>query len=536
VTIRKDSFVKGALIMSMGLGVTKVLGAAYRIFLPRVLEAEGVGLFNMAYPVYAVVLVLSTAGIPLAISKLVAERIAQGNGAAAFRTFRVALLMLLVLGLGFSTVLFLSAGFVSHSIARDPRAYYAVASISPAIVFVAVMSAMRGLFQGLQRMGPPSASLAIEQFVRVTTIFALGYFLLPWGVKYAAAGAAFGAVTGGAAALVYLAYVYWRESPSLQALYRSDGPREDGTSAIEVAKQILYLSIPISLGSLIFPVMQNIDLILVPWALHRVGYATSDATEMYGILSGLVVPVVSAVTVFTAALAYSLVPAISEAAALRSWGAVRSRTMTALRMALLISLPAAAGAYVLARPICGLLFTVPEAGEPLAVMAAGMVFLGLQHTTTGVLQGLGRVDIPVRNLAIGALFKLGATWILTPLPAFGIKGAALGSVLAFLVASTLNLRDVHRIVGLRLDLGGMVLKPLFSVLFMSVGVLAVYRFGVGAFGSSNLATALAVPAGVVLYGFVLLVIGGIRERDLELVPRFGGPLAGLLRRMGLLRK
>lgn len=533
--MKKDSFVRGALILSLGMLVAKVLGATYRIGLPRLLGDEGVGLFNYAYPVYVVALVLSTAGIPIAISKLVAEKAARGDGRGALRVFRLSLLVLTVLGLVLSLAMFWTAGFVARFVVRDPRAYYPIVAVAPAIFFVSVMSAYRGFFQGLQYMTPTAVSQIVEQLVRVGTIFLLGFLLLPQGIEFAAAGGTFGAVTGGVVGLVYLVVVYLRGRDRLLGGLRMDETR-GSENAYQVLARIIYLSVPISLAALVFPVIQNIDLFVVPGRLQSMGLSATEAAALYGELSGMAMPLVYMPTVFTTALAFSLVPAISEAMVLRREAVARSRAQTALRLTLFLSLPATVGLYLLSTEITTTLYANPHAGSSLAVVSPGLLFLAVQQTTSGILQGMGRVDIPFRNLVYGAVAKLVLTWVLVPVPGLGINGAALGTVAGFLIAAGLNITAVYGLLALPLELSGLVWKPAIAVLIMAVSVRGTYELTLAFTGSNTLSTLGAIGAGVVVYGLVLLLVGSLRTRDVEMFPRFGPRLARFLKAAGMLRE
>lgn len=525
----RDSFVKGAVILSIGLGLTKVLGF-YRLVLPRLMGSEGVGLFNMAYPVYSVVLVLSTAGIPVAISKLVAEKHARSDAAGAGRVFRIAFWLLAVLGLMFSISLFLSAPWIANNIPKDPRAYLSLAAISPAILFVSLMSAYRGLFQGLQIMTPPANSYVIEQVVRVVTMFYLLYRFLPLGIEYAAAGATFGAVTGGIAGLAYLAWEYYRRGLHARPPLTSTEPDPLWT----VLRSILYLAVPISLAGLVFPVMQSVDLAVVPARLQITGIDVSQSTALFGELSGMAMPVIYVPTVFTTALAFSLVPAVSQASALGDLQLVRSRALTALRVTMAFAIPSTVGIYLLATQITRLLYDNPGVGPTLAVVSAGVIFMAVQQTTSGILQGLGRTSIPVKNLAVGAVIKLVITWLAVPV--LGIRGAAYATILGFLTAAALNLVTTARLIGLRVSLVSIMLKPVAAATVMAFGVAAVLRLGSQIDLSQNLVTLAAIAAGAVVYAIVLLFVGGVSERDLASIPRYGNRITRVLKRFGFLRR
>jgi stage V sporulation protein B len=215
---RGQSFLKGALILSAaGLGV-RLMGAGLKIFLAAVMGDEGIGLYQMAYPVYTTLLAISTAGIPIAVSKLVAESLAQKDFRGAYRVFKVALAILTILGSVFTLLLLLGANFFASSIAQDPRAYYPLIGISPAIFLVTIMSVFRGFFQGQQEMMPTASSQIVEQAARIVVVIVLVYLLLPRGLEFAAAGAAFGAVAGALFSLLFLLFLFFRSRKGINKL------------------------------------------------------------------------------------------------------------------------------------------------------------------------------------------------------------------------------------------------------------------------------------------------------------------------------
>jgi stage V sporulation protein B len=528
----KKSFVKGAVILAGAQLISKVLGAIYRIPLYHIIGSEGIGLVQMAYPVYSTALALSTAGIPVAISKLVAENLARGHRAGAHKVFSVSLGILAVTGALFSALLLSSARYIADSIGKDPRAYYSLLAIAPAIFFVAVMSAFRGFFQGQQDMVPTAISQVLEQTIRVGTMFILAFVLVGRGVEYAAAGATFGAVTGAVGGLAFLLMTYFRRfDRSRMAVYAED----QDSDMVSVLKQIVFLAIPISLASIIMPVIQLIDMAIVPSRLQAGGATVADATALYGQLSGGAVPLINLPTVFTAALATSLVPSISSANALGDADLIHHRATVAARLTMILVIPSAFGLLTLAEPIAAFLFPDPGIGQPLQVLAPGVIFIGFHMTTSGILQGLGRTAVPVKTLSAGAVTKLFFTWFLTPI--MGIRGAALASVIGFFIASSLNFKAITRFVGKPKDIVKIFVKPLVASIAMSISARGVYDWLSKAIGLEWVSVPGAILLAGVVYFFVLVAIGGVKPSDLEAVPKVGAKASRALKRvLGTRRK
>jgi len=244
---RQQHFLKGALILSIAGGLSKVLGAVYRIPLGRLLGGEGIGLYQMAYPIYTAILALATAGIPVAISVLVARKETEGYTGDSERIFKVALIMLSIFGALLTLSVMKGAGFIAREVLNEPRAYYPIMAVAPAIFFSGILSVFRGYFQGHQSMMQTAVSQVVEQLFRVTAVVFLAILLYPRGLEYSASGATFGAVIGGMAGLIVLLVFYKKFKKSAANL----GAKlvYSGASAWSLAKDLVRLAVPVSLGA-----------------------------------------------------------------------------------------------------------------------------------------------------------------------------------------------------------------------------------------------------------------------------------------------
>lgn len=532
--MKENSFIKGAAILSLAGIISKILGAVYRIPFARIVGDEGMGLYQMAYPFYTIILALSTAGIPLAISKLVAERYYQNNYQEIKRVFNVSMVMLFFIGGIFSLGLYLTADFISIHILHEPRAALSLKAIAPAVLLTSSMATLRGYFQGFQTMTPTAISQVLEQIVRVATVFFGAFYLLPKGVEYAAAGATFGAATGGLAGLLFLLMVFFWHSSKIRAKEQLDQEPEEDFRLL--AKRIIYLAIPISIGGLVLPLMQTIDAFLVPFSLQSAAHSVEEATALYGQLSGMAGAIINLPFIITTALAASLVPAITTSLAAGQFKQTKGQFSSALKLALLIVAPAAAGLWVLAGPICGLLYNLPEAGIPLRWLAPTVLAVGIYQTSTGALQGLNKPLLPVKSLFLGASLKGVLTFVFTALTPLGIRGAALGTVLGFAAAAINNIFYINRLLGREwFVFKEHILKPFLAVVIMSLAVLLSYgrliQQGIG----NSISTLTSILLGGLIYFIVLLLVGSITGRDLEKLPRYGQNLAIILRKLKLVR-
>ncbi|MEW9122363.1 MAG: polysaccharide biosynthesis protein [Thermotaleaceae bacterium] len=514
------SFLKGAVILGAAGMIVKIMGAFFRIPLGNIIGDTGFGYYQAAYPIYVLLLTLSTAGIPTAISKLVSEKNAVGDRHGAFRVFKVSFILLFITGILTASILFFGAPLIVKLI-KSPGAYYSMVAIAPALLFVPVMSAFRGFFQGRQDMTPTAISQIMEQLARVVIGLSLALMLLDRGLEMAAAGASFGAAAGGIAGAVTIIFIYFRRRGSIQKELRGE-PSHKQDSWNRIIYRLLAIAVPITIGAAIIPTMNMIDVAIVVRRLQTIGFTYKEANDMYGQLTGMAMTIINLPQILTVALAMSLVPAISEATQRRDKLQIQSTIQTGTRAALLIGLPAAAGLATLSKPIMLLLYPLkPEsainAAGPLAVLAFGVVFLTLVQTFTGILQGLGRPTVPVVNLFIGAVVKVVLTYTLTGIPSINIKGAAIGTVAAYAVAAILNFFAVKRLTRTPFNGHQFVVKPLVAITSMSVVVLLVYSRFVNIMGN-RMTAVIAMGIGAFVYGLMLLITGGITREDFDRIP------------------
>ncbi len=527
-----NKFLKGTLILTVSSIVVKVIGSLNWIILSRVLGGEGIGLYQMGFPIYLMAITLSSAGIPVAISIITAEKLAQKDFLGAKRVFNVSLRLLFVTGLVFASALFFGAQWlVDNHWIRDGRAYYSIIALAPAVFFVTFLASFRGYLQGWQIMTPTAASEIVEQLMRVITMIVFANMFMPHGLAYAAGGASMGAGVGAFCALLVLMWFYGRLKHKLKEDLVQQNPLAVRESARAIISRLLRLALPVSMSSLMLPVVANLDLLIVPQRLEAAGFHISQATEFFGYLTGMAVPLINLATIFTAAMTISLVPAISESRALNDTGGILAKTRTAFRVALIITCPCFVGMYFLAEKIAALIYNAPGAASAIQTMSAGILLLGLHQISTGILQGLGRTSIPVINMILAAAVKVVLSWSLTAIPTLGIKGAAMATVVDFGLAAVLNMIFIYKYTGFALSFNG-VFKPALASAVMGAALYGVIMLTSG-WGAWAILAAIAVA--VPVYGGVLLETGGMDKNDLNSLPFIGHRLLAVGQRLGYFR-
>jgi stage V sporulation protein B len=528
----KKSFMQGAVVLGIAGIIIKVMGAFFRIPLANLIGDKGMGYYQTAYPIYVLFLTLATSGIPIAISKMVSERVAIDRHYDAFRVFRVSFTLLFAIGIFSSSFLFFGAGPIVNAIG-NPGAKYAMMAIAPALLFVPIMAAYRGYFQGLQDMKPTATSQVVEQFFRVAAGLALAYFLIDRGREFAAAGASFGATAGSVTGLVSVVAIYYFKRNSIKKdVDRSSKAHSERGKDILI--NIFIIAIPVTIGAAIMPIMNAIDVAIVMRRLVETGLTAEAANRLYGQLTGMAGPLINFPQVLTQAIAMSLVPAIAAAYKQKDMGFLNYNIRLGIRASIMIGLPCAFGLMTLSEQIMLLLYPMQKASAASAapclfVMAFGVIFLSTVQTLTGVLQGLGKPMIPVRNLLVGAVVKVILTYTLTGINDINVKGAAMGTVAAYIVASSLNIIAVKKYTGVKFDFMLTYVKPITSAIVMSAAVWVSYRILFGFFGNA-LSTAASVLFGALVYCMMLVITKSIKKEELKVLPK-GGKILNLLNKI-----
>ncbi|AEC00327.1 putative polysaccharide biosynthesis protein [Selenomonas sputigena] len=535
---KAESFLKGTLILTVASFVVKVIGSLNWIFVSRILGGEGIGLYQMAFPIYFFAMSISQAGVPVAISIITAERVALKDVFGARRVFRISMTLMVFTGLLFSLLTYFGAGWlIEWQFIRDPRAYMAVVALSPTIFFVTLLASSRGYLQGWQRMTPTAVSQIVEQIFRVLTMVLFASLLLPMGLDYAAAGASLGAFAGAIGGLLVLVYYHWKLDKDIEREYGPNLAPPQGEAPAPlgaIVRRIFSLALPVSAASIMLPIVSNLDLLIVPQRLEVAGYTVPQATELFGYLTGMAVPLVNLATILTASLAVSIVPAISEARALKDTQRVYNQTAAAVRISNFVCFPAFVVVFVLATPISTLIYNAPGAGPAVLVSSFSIVLLGLHQVSTAVLQGLGHPKIPMINMILAAAVKVALNWILTAIPWLGIMGAAWATAADMGVAAVINLYFIGRYIGYRMELLQL-FKTMAAAAFMAGAVYLFYSFVMSTLAVNAVATFGSVFVGVIVYVAALILVRGLLEEDMARIPFIGSLSIRFLRRIGIFR-
>lgn len=509
--MKQQTFIYGTLILLTASSFNRIIGFTYQVFLIRLIRPEGIGLLNMVYPIYVMILVIASAGVPVAISKLVAEEVARNNWRGANRIFNICFAFLMLSSSFFTLLCLLCAPYLLKYVFPNPKVFNIFLSLLPGIIIVSLCSAFRGYYQGLQQMKPTAVTQVLEQLVRVAAGAALAILLLPRGIEYATVGASTGVIIGEVAGFAAIVTIHLRKRTRFPAGIMSI-PIEPLSRSLG---RIFNLAVPVTLTRFAATSLMSIDAVLIPLRLQAGGLPLNEATSVFGQFVGISESLLFVPGIITISMATALIPAVSDAIALKNLRLVRTRCEEALRITLLAGLPSALILMLLAEDLCGLIFGYPEAGASLKILALGGPFLYLQQTSTGILQGLGEAFRPFRNLLIASFFKITGIYYLTGLNHLGIKGTAIALAAGYLVMALLNLHDIRRLTQLKPNWFNTLLKPLLATIGMGPVVLSLKSSLYVFTGSEPAATAGALFSGIICYIVLLLVTGGIKIHDLR---------------------
>ena len=515
---KKVSFVQGAAILGIAGLIVKVIGAAFRIPLANTIGLIGTSYYDTAYPYYSWLLVISSSGLPTAISKMVSERVTLGDYRGAHRVFTTAMQILCCIGLLTSILMFFGSDYIAR-LHMLPEAAYCFKALAPALFFVALMCAYRGYMQGMQQMVPTAISQVVEQVGKLAVGLTLAFMLLDAGPEYAAMGALIGVTVSELLALIYVMLSYRRRWPKIRARLERSVRRE----AEPVAGRLIAIALPITIGASISPLASVVDSALIIRILLKLGYAKETAQTAFSLMRTNVATLTNMPGVLTMALAMSLVPAISAFSAKRDHAGVQDTARLGLKLALIIGLPCAVGLFVLASPILAMLYPNLTEGElTLAVdlmhtSSIGVIFLSLVQSMTGVIQGMGKPNVPVFNLFIGFVLKVASLLALMNIPQVNIQGAAVSTVVCYAFAGIADTIYVIRRAKLRLGLVDVLLKPVLSSGVMGFVVFMIYSF-MQEMEHQVLPTLAAVAVGVFAYGVMAIYFRFFSREELAYIP------------------
>jgi len=532
---KKQNYLHGAAILTAGVVIMKILGAIYKIPLGNLLGTEAYGHFNAAYAIYMLMLTVSTAGLPVALSRMVSEANTLGRPVQARKTFKVAMVAFCILGVTLSLLMF---AFPTELAAMmyTAECTQSIFVLAPAVLLVCITSAYRGYIQGCSNMIPTTISQVLEVLVKVVVGLILAWAFVRSGKSdpIQSAGAIFGVTVGSLAALIYMFIIYKKKYSEQEA-----NANEETDSTSSIVKTLLKIGVPITLGASAMAIINIIDTALVKYLLpYSAGLSETVTKDFYGTYS-LVLTLYNLPAAFITPLTISVVPAIAAAVADRRRKAASEIASSAIKISSIIAIPMGVGLAVLSEPIVRVVY--PSIGNNvgagiLSLLGIASFLVCISLVSNAVLQAHGNERYQMISMIIGGLVKIGVNWVLVGNPEINIYGAPIGTICCYTVMCSLNWIFMRKFLEVKPRLRDTVLRPALSALVMGGGAWAVYGLlskllaSGGELGRMTMLLAMmaAVATGVVLYLVMIIATRAITLEDMKLIPK-GEKLAKLLK-------
>ncbi len=512
------SVARGISVLGIAGIICKVVGVLFSIPLARILGDKGLGLFQTVFPTYNLLLTLSSAGLPVAVSRMVAHYLAKDEPQNAERVFRIALKILFAIGLLFSLLMFFSNHLLVRLVGVE-EASKGFRVIAPCVFIVCLLSAFRGYIQGHQNMVPTAVSQLIEQVGKVAVSLPLAAFGMRQSMAEGAAGALLGITIVEILALIYMIlYTYLHRRKNDPRLLREPS----SVTGRQLSKRLVVISVPITISACIIPLAQFIDSALMVNRMVGAGLTRDTATSLYGIFSGMVIRLINIPTALALAISMSLVPAVSFAKSLEDHTAIVREANTGIRYAALIGFPCSIGMSVLAKPILAFFYSgtltearLQTASELLTVSALTVFLFTVVQATTSILQGLHHQKIPMYTMIAGVSFKVLLNYLLIGTPGIDIHGGPVASIVCYSVAMIPNLFFCCRYAEMKFNWMDWIVRPGLAALIMGAavwGLKAVLPAG-------RITTILLVLAGLIAFSGAAVLLKAVSMNDLNAILR-----------------
>jgi len=533
--VKGESFMQGVMALMFSQVLIKLLGLVYKWYLTNRegFGDEGNAIYSAGFSIYALLLTISSTGVPNAVSRLVSQHTAKGDYRGAHRIFKIALVTFGIIGLTGTLIMFFGAGYISKNMLAIPDAELTLVALSPAIFFVSLICVFRGYFSGRENLKATANSQTIEQiFKTVFTILIVELVAICSGVdtKLMAAGANLATTFATVGSFIYL-FMYYkvRREDLAKDIVTS---KNYGTKSVwGTVKNILSVSIPMSLSAILTSINRNIDSTTVKRGLETF-LSEGEALKQYGILSGKVDTLVSLPLSFNIAFATALVPAITTAKTKGDMGTATKRVSFSLLVTMLLGLPCMVGLMVFAQPILDLIFpNAPEGAFILQVSALSIIFTVLEQTVNGALQGLGKIMTPAIALTVGVAVKFILNLVLVPISDIGAAGAAFATVMCHAIAFFIGFKVLRKNMKIDLSFSKFVIKPFLASIIMGVCSYAIYIILTG-ISLGKLATIISICVAILIYILSVIVLKIFTKEEIFMIP-YGQKIYKILQKFGI---
>ena len=520
---KKQSFLGGAAILAAAVAIVKVIGAVYKIPFGNIVGSEGQTYFNVAYNIYNVLLTISTAGLPLAISKLTSEAHAQGRENEKRKIFRTAIWLFFGLGLVGSALMFFGAEQLADFM-NEPLGYWPIRALAPAVFCVCLLACMRGYTQGQGNMKPTAISQILEAMCKLVLGLSLAWYFikLGMGLDMAAAGAILGVTVGTILSMCFLVFYLVTHRDRSASL---DVPPSSGV----LMKKILMIGVPITLSNSAMSIITLVDTKIVLGRLQDIPSLADSAATLFGQYQ-FGMNLINLPPSFVYPVTMSLIPFAAAAISRRDHAAAGRIVSSAFRLIATLTIPAGVGLSVLGGPALMMLYPAQQtdavaAGPHMRWLGIACIFICIMTLTNAILQTYGKEKIPIITVIIGGITKIVMNYILVGNPNINIHGAPISTLCCYAVIVVLNLFFVWKYSPEKPHYMQLFAKPVVASALMGGAAWAVYGFvdralvsGHSAYGANAIATMVGILAGVAVYGVLVIALRILRAEDVKSIP------------------
>lgn len=536
-------------ILAIAQIISKIVGLVYRIPLTAIIGKRGNDYYGTAFEVYNIILIISSFSIPLAVSKLVAARIANGEAKNANRVLIGSLIFSIFSGGAAAFIVYYFADFFTGTLLKTPYSIIALKILAPTLFVVAIVGVFRGFFQGLNTTMPSAISQIAEQIVNAVVSVIAALALVGYGAKvggvlndvegyraaYGAAGGTLGTLSGAIIALVFMLLVFFAYFKRFRKRIRKDRSRNI-ESYPEVIKILVLTIVPVLLSTTLFNISAIIDQGIFKNIAVAQGYSPQQISEWWGVFTGQYKVLINVPISIASSIAASAVPALTMAYERRDRKTLRSQIHSANRFIMIFAFPCAVGLTVLAMPIMELLFadSDPASGMMLIVGSCAVIFYSISSLSNGLLQGIDKMRIPVINAVIALVLHVALLLVLMEFFYLNIYAVVIANAFYALLMCILNAIPLRKSTRARQNIKSTYIIPGISSVIMGLVVYVIYKLIMVIINSNLMAVIVSVIIGSVVYAVVMLLFRGITRYDLLRIP-MGDKIVDICERMHLLR-
>ncbi len=523
--------IQGTILAVAGI-IVRLIGILYRVPMTNIIGDEGMGYYSTAFNVYNIMLILSSYSLPLAVSKMVAARIARGQYRSMNRVLKAALVYATVAGGLACFITWNFAEFFADTLFNTPFCVYALRTLAPTIWIMAYLGVLRGYFQGHGTMIPTAISQILEQIVNAVISVVAASVLFKVGIDtakvygkdgysqaFGAAGGTLGTGSGAFAALLFVLVLFIIYQPTAKRRMAKDHSRSVDSYG-RISKTFFFTVVPVIVSSGVYNINSVIDNGIMAHGMESLGRG-KEFLSLWGIYNNKYMLLVHVPLAMANSLSSSLIPSLSGAVARDDLHAAREKTALAIRFAMMIAIPSAVGLTVLSAPVNNLLFRSANNSEAIRMMMVGasaVIFLSLSTVTNAILQGLNRMNVPVRNALISLFLHVIALYIMLMIFNMGIYSMVFASILFALFMCILNAIAIRNTIDYHQEMVKTFLLPAVSAVFMGAAAYGVYRAVTLVIHSNVVGTLFAVIVAIAVYGTFLIKLHCIDEEEMYSMP------------------